>query len=48
MDLWPRGRPDGKSGKRSIASIEVLTKIAIYYAHKRAWSWVKWAGCRGG
>ena len=26
----------------SIASIEVLTKIAIYYAHERAWSWVKW------
>ncbi len=26
----------------SIAGIEVLTKIAIYYAHERAWNLIKW------
>lgn len=26
----------------SIASAEVLTKIALYYVHERAWAHVKW------
>ncbi len=26
----------------SIASAEVLTKIAFYYVHERAWAHVKW------
>lgn len=26
----------------SIASIELFTKIFIYYFHERAWSWVRW------
>jgi uncharacterized membrane protein len=26
----------------SIAGVEVLTKIVIYYAHERTWTRVKW------
>ena len=26
----------------SIAGTEFVTKIAIYYLHERAWSWVRW------
>jgi uncharacterized membrane protein len=26
----------------SIASVEVLTKIVLYYFHERAWNKIKW------
>ena len=26
----------------AIASLEVVTKMILYYAHERGWSWVKW------
>ncbi len=31
----------------AIASTEVITKIALYYFHERAWSSITWGAVRG-
>ena len=31
----------------AIASIQVITKIALYYFHERVWSSMRWGAARG-